>query len=74
MAYRFAEYPTVPAAFTYPLAADAEAALVAPLLFAGIIGYRALAQRIGAVFIGNGTATPPESVDAAIVFAPAVTR
>lgn len=38
----FAEYATVPEAFAYPLPADADAAVVAPLLCAGIIGYRAL--------------------------------
>lgn len=40
----FAEYTTVPEAFAYPLPADTEAAAIAPLLCAGIIGYRALAR------------------------------
>ena len=38
----FAEYATVPEGFAYPLSAGAEPAAVAPLLCAGIIGYRAL--------------------------------
>jgi propanol-preferring alcohol dehydrogenase len=40
----FAEYTTVPEAFAYPLPAEADPATVAPLLCAGIIGYRALAR------------------------------
>jgi propanol-preferring alcohol dehydrogenase len=38
----FAEYVVAPAAFTYPLPADVPAESLAPLLCAGIIGYRAL--------------------------------
>lgn len=38
----YAEYTTVPAAFAYRLPADADDVTVAPLLCAGIIGYRAL--------------------------------
>jgi propanol-preferring alcohol dehydrogenase len=38
----FAEYVVAPAAFTYPLPADVPADSLAPLLCAGIIGYRAL--------------------------------
>ncbi len=38
----FAEQVTVPAAFAYPLATEAEDAQLAPLLCSGIIGYRAL--------------------------------
>lgn len=38
----FAEYAVVPAAFAYPLPSDRPAAELAPLLCAGIIGYRAL--------------------------------
>lgn len=34
-------------------------------------GNRELAQRLGAVFVGHATASPPEPLDAAIVFAPA---
>ncbi|CAN5372672.1 zinc-binding alcohol dehydrogenase family protein [soil metagenome] len=113
----YAEYTTVPAAFAYPLPADTDAAAIAPLLCAGIIGYRALARanlppggrlgiygfgssahitaelamaggaeiyamtrgdanqdlarRLGAAFVGDASATPPEKLDAAIVFAPA---
>jgi propanol-preferring alcohol dehydrogenase len=37
-----AEYVVAPAAFTYPLPDDSPAELLAPLLCAGIIGYRAL--------------------------------
>jgi len=38
----YAEYLTAPAAYVYPLPEDAGAAGLAPLLCAGIIGYRAL--------------------------------
>jgi alcohol dehydrogenase, propanol-preferring len=38
----YAEYTTVPAAFAYRLAADVSDVELAPLLCAGIIGYRAL--------------------------------
>lgn len=38
----FAEYLVAPAAYVYPIAADADALDTAPLLCAGIIGYRAL--------------------------------
>ena len=38
----YADYTTVPAAFAYRLAADADDVELAPLLCAGIIGYRAL--------------------------------
>ncbi|WP_028799431.1 zinc-binding alcohol dehydrogenase family protein [Streptomyces sp. 142MFCol3.1] len=38
----YAEYTTVPAAFAYRLPADLDDAAAAPLLCAGIIGYRAL--------------------------------
>ena len=40
----FAEYVTVPESFAYPLPADADPAAVAPMLCAGIIGYRALSR------------------------------
>ncbi|MET0828566.1 MAG: zinc-binding alcohol dehydrogenase family protein, partial [Microbacterium sp.] len=40
----FAEYATVPEPFAYPLPGDADPAAVAPLLCAGIIGYRALSR------------------------------
>lgn len=113
----FAEYVTAPAAFAYPIPAGLPPAEVAPLLCAGIIGYRALsranlppggrlgiygfgssahitaqlaqaagarifamtrgdanqelARRLGAEFVGDATAAPPEPLDSAIVFAPA---
>ena len=38
----FADYLTAPAAYVYPLAPDADPVLTAPLLCAGIIGFRAL--------------------------------
>ncbi|MGV9567648.1 zinc-binding alcohol dehydrogenase family protein [Streptomyces sp. NPDC003480] len=38
----YAEYTTVPAAFAYRLPADVDGVALAPLLCAGIIGYRAL--------------------------------
>lgn len=38
----FADYLVAPAAYVYPIAADADALETAPLLCAGIIGYRAL--------------------------------
>lgn len=40
----FAEYLLAPAAYVYPLPGDPPAERLAPLLCAGIIGYRALAQ------------------------------
>lgn len=40
----FARFTTVPGAFAYPLPADADPLQVAPLLCAGIIGYRALSR------------------------------
>ncbi|WP_426625236.1 zinc-binding alcohol dehydrogenase family protein [Leifsonia sp. McL0607] len=113
----FAEYLAAPAAYVYPIAADADALETAPLLCAGIIGYRALmraqlppggalgiygfgssahvtaqlamaagtrvfamtrgvqnralAQELGLAFVGEEEETPPEPLDAAIVFAPA---
>ncbi len=113
----FAEYAVVPEAFAYPLPADADPVAIAPLLCAGIIGYRALmramlppggrlgiygfgssahltaqlamasgaevyaltrgeanralARRLGAAFVGDATAAPPQPLDSAIVFAPA---
>ncbi len=113
----YAEFATVPEAFAYSVPADADPVEVAPLLCAGIIGYRALARaklrpggrlglygfgssahitaqlamaagaevyamtrgdanrdlarRLGAVFVGDATTTPPLPLDSAIVFAPA---
>jgi propanol-preferring alcohol dehydrogenase len=113
----FAEFLTVPAAYAYPLGLDVDAAETAPLLCAGIIGYRALtranlpaggtlgiygfgssahvtaqlaraggarvfamtrgeqnralARELGAEFVGDESAAPPEPLDSAIVFAPA---
>lgn len=113
----YAEYLIAPEAFVYPLPADTDPVQVAPLLCAGIIGYRALvranlpsggrlgiygfgssahltaqlaiaqgaqilamtrgdanqtlARGLGALFVGDATAVPPDPVDAAIVFAPA---
>jgi propanol-preferring alcohol dehydrogenase len=113
----YAEFATVPEAFAYSVPADADPVEVAPLLCAGIIGYRALARaklppggrlglygfgssahitaqlamaagaevyvmtrgaanrdlarRLGVVFVGDATATPPLPLDSAIVFAPA---
>jgi propanol-preferring alcohol dehydrogenase len=107
----------VPESFAYALPADADPLAVAPLLCAGIIGYRALrranlppggrlglygfgssahltarlamaagatvfamtrgeanralARELGTAFVGDERATPPEPLDAAIVFAPA---
>ena len=40
----FAEYATVPESFAYALPASADAVAIAPLLCAGIIGYRALTR------------------------------
>lgn len=113
----YAEYAVVPARFAYPIPpifSDDEAA---PLLCAGIIGYRALrlsaikpgqrlglygfgasahiaiqiarhwgcqvyvsslkrehqelARRLGAVWVGGATDTPPEKLHGSIIFAPA---
>jgi len=113
----FAQYVTVPEAFAYALPLGREPLTFAPLLCAGIIGFRALcraslppggrlgiygfgssahttaqlaqsagadivaitrgegnrqlARRIGASFVGEEDAEPPQPLDAAIVFAPA---
>jgi len=113
----FAEAVVAPAAYVYPLAAEADPITTAPLLCAGIIGYRALsranlpsggrlglygfgssahlvaqiaiasgarvsvmtrgaqnrelARELGAGFVGDEASVPPESLDSAIVFAPA---
>jgi propanol-preferring alcohol dehydrogenase len=113
----YAEYLTAPAAFVYLLPPNSDPVETAPLLCAGIIGYRALeraqlppggrlglygygssahlvaqiaaaagarifvvtrgadnqdlARRQGSTFVGDESATPPEPLDAAIVFAPA---
>ena len=112
----YADHVVVPAAFAYRLPADADADTLAPLLCAGIIGYRAyrrsgarpgmrvglygfggsahivlqlaradgcevyvmtrgashraLAERLGAVWVGGSDAAPPVPLDAAILFAP----
>jgi propanol-preferring alcohol dehydrogenase len=113
----YAEYLVAPEDFVYPLPSETDAVAVAPLLCAGIIGYRALrrsgvrrgerlglygfgasahivmqiarswgcevyvatrgdkhkalASRMGAVWVGDAAATPPEKLNAAIIFAPA---
>ena len=113
----FAEYAVAPAAYAYGLPATLSAEQAAPLLCAGIIGYRALkrarvpaggrlglygfgssahltaqvalasgaelhvmtrgeenrelARTIGATWVGDAQADPPQRLDAAIVFAPA---
>jgi propanol-preferring alcohol dehydrogenase len=113
----YAEYLTAPEDFVYPLPSGISSVEVAPLLCAGIIGYRALrrsnlqngerlglygfgasahiviqiarywgcevyvatrgdehralAQQMGATWVGEATATPPEKLHSAIIFAPA---
>lgn len=118
----FAEYITAPARFVYPLPGNFVDLQAAPLLCAGIIGYRclrlssledhhwqgarlgiygfgaaghvaiqvarargaevyvctrdrtrhqALAEELGAQWVGDTTARPPVSLDAALLFAPA---
>jgi propanol-preferring alcohol dehydrogenase len=116
----FAEYMTAPADFVYPLPQDLDDDQVAPLLCAGIIGYRclrrcdltdwagarlgiygfgaaghiaiqiarargaevyvctrdrqrhqALAEELGATWVGGTYDAPPAKLDAAIIFAPA---
>ena len=113
----FADTLTAPAAFVYRLADGADPVTTAPLLCAGIIGFRALsranlppggrlgiygfgssahlvaqiaiasgarvsvmtrgeqnrslARELGAGFVGEEAAPPPEPLDSAIVFAPA---
>lgn len=113
----YAEVVVAPAAFVYPLDPELDAESVAPLLCAGIIGYRAyarsgvrpggrlglygfgasahivlqiaqhhdvatavmtrgdghraLARDMGAGFVADSGAAPPEPLDAAILFAPA---
>ena len=113
----YAEYLVTPEDFVYPLSREVSAVEVAPLLCAGIIGYRALrrsgvrrgerlglygfgasahiviqiarhwgceiyvatrgdkhkalARRMGAVWVGDAADLPPEKLQAAIIFAPA---
>jgi alcohol dehydrogenase, propanol-preferring len=116
----FAEYMTADADFVYPLPDDVDPVTTAPLLCAGIIGYRALlqtgirdwrnaklgifgfgaaghvciqivrargadvyvatrdrrrhqalAEELGARWVGDTYAVPPVKLDAAIIFAPA---
>ena len=113
----YAEYMLAPEAFVYPLPSGVTPSVVAPLLCAGIIGYRALRQSgirsgerlglygfgasahivlqiarfwgcdvyvatrgdkhralassMGAVWVGEATAQPPDKLQAAIIFAPA---
>lgn len=112
----FAEFIVAPAAFVYPLPDALSAAEAAPLLCAGIIGYRALhvaqvargdriglfgfgasahlalqvarhwgcevyvftrseahrdlAVALGAAWVGGVEGSPPEAIDAGVVFAP----
>ena len=118
----YAEYAVARAAYTYPLPEGFDDIQAAPLLCAGIIGYRclrqtglgegdwagarlglygfgaaghvciqlarargaevyvctrdrerhqSLARELGATWVGDATAEPPEKLDAAIIFAPA---
>jgi propanol-preferring alcohol dehydrogenase len=116
----FAEYVTAPGGFVYPLPESLTDIEVAPLLCAGIIGYRclrqceipdwagarlgiygfgaaghiaiqiaryrgadvyvctrdadrhqALAEQLGAAWVGGTFEAPPQKLDAAIIFAPA---
>lgn len=113
----FSDLLAAPAAFVYHLPADADPVTTAPLLCAGIIGFRALsranlppggrlglygfgssahlvakiamaagadvavmtrgeqnralARELGAAFVGEEAAPPPQPLDSAIVFAPA---
>lgn len=116
----YAEFMTARADFVYPLPNDTDAVHTAPLLCAGIIGYRglkmtgiqewpgarigiygfgaaghiclqmarargadvyvatrdrsrhqALAEELGAVWVGDTLETPPVKLDASIIFAPA---
>ncbi len=112
----YAEYTCAHQRFVFPLSEKASAVAVAPLLCAGLIGYRSLnmagnarrlgiygfgaaahiitqvavfqdrevfaftrkgdvvsqtfARELGAVWAGNSEETPPELLDAAIIFAP----
>jgi propanol-preferring alcohol dehydrogenase len=112
----FAEFVAADARYVFPVDPDGEAASIAPLLCAGLIGYRsyvmagdarrlglygfgaaahivaqvaawegrtvfaftkpgdergqAFARSLGATWAGDSTATPPEPLDAAILFAP----
>jgi propanol-preferring alcohol dehydrogenase len=112
----YAEYAVVPQAFAYSVPAPLDPVTVAPLLCAGIIGYRALkraemrpgcrlgmygfgssasiaiqiarhfsctvfvmtrdekhqrlARELGAAWAGSADANPPDTLDAAVLFAP----
>ncbi len=112
----YAEYVVADARYCFPLPGDGDDAAMAPLLCAGLIGYRSLrkagdarrlglygfgaaahiviqvarhqgrevyaftrrgdaaaqafARRLGAVWAGSSEESPPEGLDAAIIFAP----
>ena len=113
----YAEFVVAPAEFVHPIEESIDAAQFAPLLCAGVIGYRAfrrsgaktgsrlglwgfgasahivlqiarhaecevyvfsreaghanLARELGATWVGSSFETPPQALDAAILFAPA---
>ena len=77
----YAEYAVADARYCFALPEPYSDAEAAPLLCAGLIGYRALAaagdaaaqafaSKLGARWAGDSTAAPPEPLDAAILFAP----
>jgi len=78
----YAEYIVAPQDFVYAIPEQFPDEQAAPLLCAGIIGFRSLrlsgiqpggklALELGAKWAGGTLASPPEKLDAAIVFAPA---
>jgi alcohol dehydrogenase, propanol-preferring len=78
----YAEFAVVPEAFAYELPEGSTDVEIAPLLCAGLIGYRVnvvtrsashqqLSRRMGAVWAGDDMTRLPEKMDSAILFAPA---
>ena len=77
----YADFAVADERFCFPLPAEYSDVEAAPLLCAGLIGYRALAaagdaaaqafaRELGAEWAGASEEAPPEPLDAAIIFAP----
>jgi len=74
----FAEYCVADAHFCFPIPEEYPDLQAAPLLCAGLIGYRSLrmagdqafAKKLGAVWAKGSDQVPDEPLDAAIIFAP----
>jgi propanol-preferring alcohol dehydrogenase len=66
----FATHVVADAAFTFPLAGFDDPVAAAPLMCAGLIGWRSLRMAGDGRRIGRSDDRPPERLDAAIIFAP----